>query len=102
MSKSRYIVHREGFWHRALNVWVIDLSTGRVLIGQRAASKDIDPCKWTCVSGRVPSGELSMNAAVSQLENEFSIKPTSTSQSGVTSGPPSALREVSLMFSIKC
>merc|ERR1719379_2469250 len=101
MSKPRYIVHREGFWHRALNVWVIDLSTGRVLIGQRAASKDIDPGKWTCVSGRVPSGELSMNAAVDQLDNEFSIKPTQAS--GITgAGAPSALREVSLMFSIKC
>lgn len=102
MSKPRYIVHREGFWHRALNVWVIDLSTGRVLIGQRAASKDIDPCKWTCVSGRVPSGELSMNAALSQLENEFSIKPTVTNQGAISTSSTSPLREVSLMFSIKC
>jgi len=102
MSKPRYIVHREGFWHRALNVWVIDLSTGRVLIGQRAAGKDIDPCKWTCVSGRVPSGELSMNAALSQLENEFSIKPAQASGSAVASTSSSALRDISLMFSIKC
>jgi len=102
MSKPRHIVHREGFWHRALNVWVIDLSTARVLIGQRAASKDIDPGKWTCVSGRVPSGELSMNAAVDQLENEFSIKPAQASSGIAGAGSTSALREVSLMFSIKC
>jgi len=108
MSKPRYIVHREGFWHRALNVWVVDLSTGRVLIGQRAASKDIDAGKWTCVSGRVPSGELSMNAALSQLENEFSIKPAKESHSitGVSTGAiqksADILREVSLQFSIKC
>jgi len=102
MSKPRYIVHREGFWHRALNVWVIDLSTARVLIGQRAASKDIDPGKWTCVSGRVPSGELSMNAAVDQLENEFSIKPAQASSGVAAQVGTSSLREVSLMFSIKC
>lgn len=74
MSRPRYICHRDGFWHRAVNCWVLCVSTERVLMGQRAATKDIDPNKWTCVCGRVESGELSMSSAVDQLKNELSIK----------------------------
>merc|ERR1719272_2175523 len=43
-----------------------------------------------------------MNAAVGQLENEFSIKPAQASTGTTGTATPSALREVSLMFSIKC
>merc|ERR1739848_657513 len=45
--------------------------------------------KWTCVCGRVPSGELSHTAVVERLDEEFSIK-----------GLPD--EQVSLIFSMKC
>jgi isopentenyldiphosphate isomerase len=89
MRRPRCDVHRQGFWHRAVNVWILCTSTQRVLIGQRSVSKDVDPWKWTCVCGRVPSGELSHTAAVDKLEEEFSIK-----------GLPD--EQVSLVFSMKC
>lgn len=73
MQRPRCDVHQNGFWHRAVNVWVVCPSTSRVLLGQRAITKDVDPRKWTCVCGRVPSGELSMNAAIDQLHSELSI-----------------------------
>lgn len=82
-------VHRQGFWHRAVNVWILCTSTSRVLIGQRSVSKDVDKGKWTCVCGRVPSGELSHTAAVERLEEEFSIRDLPDEQ-------------VSLIFSMKC
>lgn len=74
MSRPRYIVHRDGFWHRAVNVWVLCIDTGRVLLGQRASTKDIDPNKWTCICGRVPSGDFSFNAAMEQLSSEVGLK----------------------------
>merc|ERR1719160_496210 len=43
-----------------------------------------------------------MNAAVDQLDNEFSIKPVQSSALTGATGGSAALREVSLMFSIKC
>jgi len=91
MSKPRSVVHREGFWHRALNVWVVDLSTGNVLIGQRSYTKDIDPGKWTCVTGRVESGQLSMTSALEQLRGELSIKADDALNG-----------QVQLIFSTKC
>lgn len=73
MNRPRSDVHRLGLWHRVFNVWVICPSTWRVLVGQRSICKDVDPCRWTCVCGRVPSGELSRTAAVERLYAEFSI-----------------------------
>jgi len=89
MRRPRADVHRLGFWHRAVNVWIICTSTSRVLMGQRSMSKDMDPRRWTCVCGRVPSGELSYNAAAERLHAEFSIKDLPDDQ-------------LSLMFSLKC
>lgn len=74
MKRPRRDVHKQGFWHRAVNVWVVCTSTSRVLLGQRSVSKDMDPHKWTCACGRVPAGELSMSAAVDRLAAEFSIQ----------------------------
>ncbi|CAK0791382.1 unnamed protein product [Prorocentrum cordatum] len=74
MRRPRCEVLSKGFRYRAVNVWALCPKTGRVLIGQRAVAKDMDPDKWTCVCCRVPSGELSMNVAAEQLSQEFGIE----------------------------
>jgi len=89
MRRSRGDVHRLGMWHRTVNVWVVCPSTSRVLLGQRAANKDVDSHRWTCVCGRVPSGELSMNTAVARLATEFSIQAVPDQQ-------------IFMVFSMKC
>jgi isopentenyldiphosphate isomerase len=89
MRRPRCDVHRQGFWHRAVNVWILCTSTSRVLMAQRAICKDVDKGKWTCVCMRVPSGELSHTAAVERLEEELSIRDLPDEQ-------------VSLIFSMKC
>ncbi|CAK0791383.1 unnamed protein product [Prorocentrum cordatum] len=71
MRRPRCEVLSKGFRYRAVNVWALCPKTGRVLIGQRAVAKDMDPDKWTCVCCRVPSGELSMNVAAEQLSQEI-------------------------------
>jgi len=88
MAKRREQVQQKGFWHRALNVWVLDMSSGQVAVGQRPQTKDIDPGKWTCVSGRIASGELSLQAAVDALDGEL--------------GLPFEESNVHFLFSIKC
>lgn len=87
MTRPRHEIHRQGFWHRGVNVWVICPSTQRVLMGQRCMSKDHDPRKWTCVCGRVPSGDLSYNAAFDKVADEFNIADHV---------------HLDLMFSMKC
>mmetsp|Transcript_37975 Transcript_37975/g.80741 ORF Transcript_37975/g.80741 Transcript_37975/m.80741 type:complete len:283 (+) Transcript_37975:71-919(+) len=95
MTRPRCDVHSQGFWHRVVHVWVVCPSTQRVLLGQRAVSKEIDPHRWTCACGRVPAGELSMTTAVARLATEFSIH--------VDPGPSSSeAEEISLIFRMKC
>lgn len=89
MRRTRADIHQKGFWHRVVNVWVICPETARVLIGQRAVSKDMDPEKWTCACGRVNAGDSSMDAAVEYLYAEF----------GITARPDV---ELSLGFNVKC
>jgi len=88
MRRTRADVLSKGFWYRAVNVWAVCPRTSRVLVGQRAVSKDMDPDKWTCVCSRVPSGDMSMNVAVEQLHQEL----------GITAVPDEG---VSLAFSLK-
>jgi len=89
MRRARSDVHQNGFWHRAVNVWVVCPSTTRVLLGLRALSKSNDPHRWTCVCGRVPSGEVSMDTAVVRLAAEFQISAVPDQQ-------------LFLVFSMKC
>lgn len=89
MQRPRCDVHANGFWHRAVNVWVVCPSTSRLLMGQRAITKDVDPKKWTCVCGRVPSGQLSMETATERLRTEISIEAEPDKQ-------------ISLVFRLKC
>merc|ERR1711990_557217 len=58
-------------------------------MGQRAITKDVDPKKWTCVCGRVPSGQLSMDTAVERLRTELSIEAEPDKQ-------------LSMVFRLKC
>mmetsp|Transcript_89200 Transcript_89200/g.260788 ORF Transcript_89200/g.260788 Transcript_89200/m.260788 type:complete len:241 (-) Transcript_89200:14-736(-) len=89
MKRTRADVHRNGFWHRAVNIWIICPSTTRLLMGQRAAGKDMDPHRWSCAAGRVPSGDLSMNTAISRLAAEYSITAV-------------ADRQIGMAFSMRC
>jgi len=88
MTRPRSDVHRQAFWHRAVNVWIVCPTTSRVLLGQRAVSKDSDPHKWTCACCRMGSGELSMSTAITQLAAEFSIKaePEEQCRGGIVAG----------------
>mmetsp|Transcript_59682 Transcript_59682/g.129255 ORF Transcript_59682/g.129255 Transcript_59682/m.129255 type:complete len:272 (+) Transcript_59682:86-901(+) len=89
MAKTREDIHRNGFWHRAINVWVLSTSTSRVLLGQRSVGKEENQGRWTCACARLPRGELSMSFATQCLFSEFSI--------GVVPD-----KQLSLLFSIKC
>jgi len=73
MALPRADVHQQGYWHRAVNVWILCPSTGRVLVGQRATGKYVDARRWTCACGRLDAGEHSMDAAVRRVAAEFNI-----------------------------
>lgn len=66
-------VHREGQWHRSVHIWVTD-EWGRILLQQRAFTKDSNPGLWDISSaGHISAGQDSREAAVRELQEELGI-----------------------------
>ena len=66
-------VHREGQWHRAVQVLVYR-SDNRLLLQQRSAAKDLHPGCWdTSVGEHLLPGEAYLDGAVRGLKEELSI-----------------------------
>ena len=67
-------VHTEGFWHRAVHVWLFDLR-GCVLLQRRGPNKDINPNLWdVSVGEHLIPGETYSEAAYRGVQEELSIR----------------------------
>ena len=75
-SKPRSEVHRDGDWHKAVNVWIIN-SKNEVLLQKRSAEKESYPNFWdlSC-AGHVDAGEMPKETAVRELQEELGITAT--------------------------
>ncbi len=70
---SRERVHREGLWHKSVNVYLFR-SDGRLLLQRRSASKDICPGLWDLSVGEhLQPGETYEEAARRGLEEELGL-----------------------------
>lgn len=70
----RAVVHREGLWHRAVNVFLFQ-PDGSLLLQQRSSDKDICPGTWDLsVAEHLMPGEDYVDAAHRGLSEELSIK----------------------------
>jgi len=54
-------------------VWIKNKNTGKYLVSQRCADKDIDPLKWETVAGHAIAGETSLDAAIREVYEEVGI-----------------------------
>lgn len=64
-SLYRTDVHRDGYYHRAVHVWIYAESTQELLIQQRASCKDSWPGLWDISSaGHISAGDSSMISAM--------------------------------------
>lgn len=72
-SETREVIHRKGFWHRTVHVWVIN-SRREVLLQKRAAAKLTHPDLWDmAVAGHISTGETSLDAACKEVKEELGI-----------------------------
>lgn len=72
-TKERSQVHRDGDWHRAVNIWVIN-DHDEVLLQKRAAHKDSWPGYWDIsAGGHIVAGEDSLTAALQELYEELGL-----------------------------
>lgn len=72
-TKLRREVHRDGDWHRAVNIWIVN-QAGEVLLQKRSATKDSWPDHWdiSC-GGHLVAGEDAMTAALNELREELGL-----------------------------
>lgn len=72
--KLKSEAHRDGDWHRAVHVWIVN-TKGELLIQRRAAIKENHPNMWDIPSaGHVSAGETAITSAVRETEEELGLK----------------------------
>jgi isopentenyl-diphosphate delta-isomerase type 1 len=73
-TKLRSEVHRDGDWHRSIDIWVMN-SKGELLIQKRSLQKESYPGLWeVSCSGHVGAGENPLESAVRELAEELGVE----------------------------
>ncbi len=71
--KLRSEVHRDGDWHKAVHIWIIN-DKGDILLQRRCATKDSDPNMLDISSaGHLTAGDDSLSGAIRELKEELNI-----------------------------
>ena len=75
--KLRSEVHRDGDWHKAVHIWIIN-NDGDILLQRRCATKNSNPNMLDISSaGHLSAGDDSLEGALRELKEELNldIKP---------------------------
>ena len=72
-TKLRSEVHRDGDWHKAVHIWIIN-NNGDILLQRRCATKDSNPNKLDISSaGHLSAGDDSLTGALRELKEELNL-----------------------------
>lgn len=73
-TETRDICHKEGLWHRAVAIFVIN-SKNQLLLQKRSAKKKMWPNMWDVTAGgHVLANELGYQAVIRETEEELGEK----------------------------
>ncbi|GAA4271418.1 NUDIX domain-containing protein [Aquimarina gracilis] len=82
--KLKTEAHRLGLYHASIHVWFYTVD-GKVLFQKRASNKDTFPNLWdVSVAGHIGTGELPLNSAIREIEEEIGLKITKNDLEFVT------------------
>jgi len=71
--KLRSEVHRDGDWHKAVHIWILN-ENGDVLLQRRCATKDSNPNMLDISSaGHLSAGNNSLEGALRELKEELNL-----------------------------
>lgn len=72
-TKLRSEVHRDGDWHKAVHIWIIN-DKGDILLQRRCATKDSNPNMLDISStGHLSAGDSSLGGAIRELKEELNL-----------------------------
>lgn len=72
-TKPRTEVHRDGDWHKAVHIWIVN-DNNEVLLQKRSPNKDSNPNMWDISSaGHLSAGDKSLSGAVREIKEELGI-----------------------------
>mgnify|MGYP003291494180 CR=1 FL=1 len=73
-TKLRSEVHKDGDWHKAVHIWIIN-ENGDILLQRRCATKDSNPNMLDISSaGHLSAGDNSLQGAVRELKEELNLE----------------------------
>jgi isopentenyl-diphosphate delta-isomerase len=73
IRKSKSEVHRDGDWHGAAHVWILNRK-GQILIQRRSPTKENWPNLWdVSVAGHISAGERPVETAIREAREELGI-----------------------------
>ena len=73
-TETREKCHKEGLWHKAVVVFIIN-SKSQVLLQKRSANKKMWPNMWDITAGgHVLTGEFGFQAAIRECKEELGIE----------------------------
>jgi isopentenyl-diphosphate delta-isomerase type 1 len=71
--KLRIDVHKDGDWHKAVHVWIINPS-GDLLLQRRSTNKETYPNMWDISSaGHISAGDDPISSAIRETEEELGL-----------------------------
>ena len=72
-TKARAEVHRDGDWHRAVHIWIVN-DKNEALLQKRSPNKDSHPNMWDISSaGHLIAGEDNLATAVREIKEELGV-----------------------------
>lgn len=73
LTKPRSAVHRDGDWHRAVHIWIVN-NEGEILLQRRAPDKDTHPNFWDISAGdHLQAGDEPLVGAAREVKEEIGL-----------------------------
>ncbi len=70
---DKAIAHRDGLWHKAVHVWIVN-DNNEILLQYRCAEKSLYPNLWDCsFAGHIGVGESSIEGLIREGKEELGI-----------------------------
>ena len=71
---DKEIAHRDGLWHKAVHVWIVN-DNNEILLQYRCAEKSLYPNLWDCsFAGHIGVGESSIEGLIREGKEELGIE----------------------------